>query len=149
MCTALDFQWFACEGRIGMRTEEGDLFIYPANIYVSSIMNRALCQVADIKLNMTYSLLCRSSWSSGRTEVYGGLGGGGESKRDCERDKPQEKSNGSTCEGHLLQTEEGREGFLEDLTPELNLKELGKMAGHTPCRGTEASGGQEVCHGWR
>lgn len=69
-------------------------------------------------------------------------------QKSCET-KPQEKSNGSTCEGHLLQTEEGREGFLEDLTPELNLKELGKMAGHTPCRGTEASGGQEVCHGWR
>ena len=53
--------------------------------------------------------------------------GGGEFNRDCERGKPQEQSNRSMQKGHFLQTKKIKQGFLGDLNPELNLKELGQI----------------------
>lgn len=148
------FSVVCMEGRIGMRTEEGDLFIYPANIYESSIMNRALCQVADIKLNMTYSLPCRSSWSSGRTEVYGG---GVESPRGTVKEiSPRRRAMGAHARGTFSRLR--REGKVSWKTSPLSwiLKNWGKWQAtphaeaqrHQEGRKFVMDGGESNKRGW-
>lgn len=98
-----------------------------------------LYEVVNIKLSRTYGLPPRSSWSSGRTERWEDK----EFIRGCEIGK--RSGDRSTWKGHFLLTEI-RKGFLEDLTPELNLEGLGvnqegwfrKQQEHTICKGTKA-----------
>lgn len=88
------------------RKDREELLISATDICLLSAMNRALCQVVNIKLSKIYGLPLQELMVSGRTEGWGDE----KFTTGCERGKLWD--NRSTCKGHFLQTELR----MEDLT---------------------------------
>lgn len=99
--------------------EEGDLHLSNRHLSLSTV-NRAMCWVGDTTFIMMQGL----PYSQGAHGLVEGQSGGGLKSliKAVEEGHPE---RWCTWEGHFLQTEEIRKGFLDYLNPKLSLEELG------------------------